>query len=518
MRTHLVWFKRDLRVEDHHPLIEALDRGSTVALYVFEPEYIAQPETSASHLQFIQESLRELSLHLHALRIPFFVYAMPIEDALRELHTKLNVRTLHSHEETGAWWSYQRDIRVKKWCDEHKVVWSETSQFGVARPHHSRNGWAKRWAEQMRLPRAPLPQPQTFPYDARPTRIPNLEEIGCNDAPKEGQQEGGMVKAKESLITFLKERGERYQSGMSSPVTAWTQCSRLSPHIAYGTLSIRSIYQETTRRRQRLKDEKSRGRPIGPHWLKSLASFDKRLRWHCHFMQKLEDQPSLEFENMARIYDRLRPEVPGSELFQAYCEGRTGYPMVDACMRALVATGWINFRMRAMLVSFASYHLWLPWRPTAQYLARHFLDFEPGIHYPQVQMQSGTTGINTVRIYSPQKQVIDHDPQGTFIRHWVPELATIPDAYLSRPETLPVAEQRKSGCIIGKTYPEPIVDHRDATTHAKKAIYGLRRRPEAREEARAVYVKHGSRKRPSKRKTNASTDRQLPLLNTTPTI
>ena len=187
-------------------------------------------------------------------------------------------------------------------------------------------------------------------------------------------------------------------------------------------------------------------------------------------MQKLEDQPTLEHENMARIYDGLRPEPPTNDLFDAYCAGLTGYPMVDACIRALKATGWLNFRMRAMLVSFSSYHLWLPWQPTALFLARHFLDFEPGIHYPQVQMQSGTTGINTLRIYSPQKQVIDNDPQGRFIRAWVPELANLPDEYLHRPETLPSQLGQSLGITIGKTYPEPIVDHQDASKSARRDL------------------------------------------------
>jgi len=143
--------------------------------------------------------------------------------------------------------------------------------------------------------------------------------------------------------------------------------------------------------------------------------------------------------------------------------------MVDACMRSLRATGWLNFRMRAMLASFAAYHLWLHWREPGLFLARQFLDFEPGIHWSQMQMQSGTTGINALRIYSPAKQARDHDPRGEFLRRWIPELGT-------------------------PTYPRPIVNERAALARAKDLLYALRATPEARAEADAVQQRHGSRK------------------------
>jgi deoxyribodipyrimidine photo-lyase len=147
-----------------------------------------------------------------------------------------------------------------------------------------------------------------------------------------------------------------------------------------------------------------------------------------------------------------------------------------------------------MLVSFASYHLWLHWRQTGLHLARQFLDFEPGIHWSQMQMQSGTTAINTLRIYSPTKQAQDQDPQGTFIRRWVPELRGVPLAFLAQPWQMSEEEQVAAGCVIGRDYPAPIVMEKTVLAHAKSVLYGLRKAPQARAEASAIAQKHGSRK------------------------
>jgi len=134
------------------------------------------------------------------------------------------------------------------------------------------------------------------------------------------------------------------------------------------------------------------------------------------------------------------------------------------------------------------------------FLGKHFLDFEPGIHYSQVQMQSGTTGINTVRIYSPIQQVRDQDPKGEFIRKYVPELAEVPVEYLAEPHKMPVSTQSKGGCRIGTDYPHPIVDHAAAYQSARTKIDAVRREDNAKIDARRVLHKHGRRKAPPNRK------------------
>ena len=491
--AHLVWLKRDLRIDDHEPLAMAARSGPCIVLYVYEPEYYASAEFAPAHHHFIDACLRELEEALRARggTLVYRVGAMP--DVLASLHTDSPIESLQSHEETGTALTYARDRRVRAWCRAHGIPWIEYAQTGVVRGLRTRDGWAKRWNARMTRPLVAEPERiATAPIAPQARRT--LADLGVPDDPKPDAVPGGSRAAHAMLASFLAERGVAYRTGMSSPLTAADACSRLSPYLAYGAISIKRVYGETLARERDVRARRTEGDAIDARWLGSLTSFQGRLHWHCHFMQKLEDQPSLEFENQARAYDGLRENDFDDARFAAWRSGRTGFPMIDACMRALHRSGWINFRMRAMLMSFASYHLWLHWRPTAVYLGSQFLDFEAGIHYPQAQMQSGTTGINTLRIYSPTKQVLDQDPAGTFIRAYVPELARVPAAFIAEPHLIPPLVAASIGFRPGIDYPLPIVDHKSAVAFAKERLYAIRRGSEARAEAGVVYRKHGSRK------------------------
>ena len=496
--TQLVWFKRDLRVRDHAPLSHAARAGDVLCLYVFEPKMLQAPDCDSSHVQFTLESLKELKTRLEELGGALILRTGDAVTVLAELVENHGITKVWSHMETGNGLTFKRDIAVGKMLRDRNTPWVECSQHGVIRRLKNRDGWAAKWTKLMKEPEADVPASLTPAQGVRSESMPTLSALGLPPSARCEVQIGGESHAHECLETFLETRGERYREAMSSPVTAEWECSRLSTYLAYGNISMRTVYQATEARRTQLKAARADGVDIGKQWLKSITSFSKRLRWHCHFIQKMEDEPSLEFENISRACDGMRENDFDELRFEAWKTGHTGYPMVDACMRYLHHTGWINFRMRAMLVSFASYHLWLHWRPTSLHLARLFVDYEPGIHYSQSQMQSGTTGINAVRIYSPTKQGYDQDPEGVFIRKWVPELANVPLKYVHEPSQMPEDVQHASGCVIGKDYPAPIVDHKEAVAAAKKAVYGVRRRSEAREEAQSIYKKHGSRRRPDK--------------------
>lgn len=480
---NIVWFKRDLRVEDHRALAQAAQRGPVLPLYIAEPDLWAQPDASARQWAFVEESLRDLQKALARLGQPLCIAIGNAVDVLKNIHARHGIASLWSHEETGNGWTYARDLAVSAWAREMGIPWHEPRQFGVIRRLKSRDGWASSWDRQMAEPitsppRALQPLAGEWPMD-----IPTFTEMGLSPDPCPFRQRGGREAACDSLQTFLRQRGRAYRYEMSSPVTAFASCSRISPHLSWGTISMREVFQATI---ERLAEIPHANDSASKSWRGSLTSFMGRQHWHCHFMQKLEDEPRLEFENLHRAYDGLRPDVADPDKLAAWAEGKTGFPFVDACMRALHQHGWINFRMRAMLMSFASYHLWLPWRASGLHLARQFVDYEPGIHWSQVQMQSGTTGINTMRVYNPVKQGLDQDPTGAFVRAYVPELDEIPDAFIHEP-----------WLWLGfstSSYPKPIVDHEQAAKAAREALSQIRKRPAHAEVSRAIANKHGSRR------------------------
>ena len=504
--TTLVWFKRDLRLDDHAPLMEACRQGAVLPLYIVEPELWQQPDAARRHHDFLRGLLLDLDEQLRALGSGLHVYTGPATDVLEHCRERVGADALYSHEETGNGWTFARDREVAQWARARGVTWRQWPQFGVVRGLRDRDQWASRWQAFMEAQRPEVPVSVPDAGTEKPDPRAALDTPRGHGEPAHAGQTASLQQAESVWQNFLDQRARGYRGGISRPERARTRSSRISPYLAFGALSLRRVVQETWSA-QRCTDSGDKRR------LNGLQAFESRLHWHCHFIQKLEDEPAMEYQCLHRDFEGMRPEPDADEdrrqLFRAWCDGHTGYPLVDACMRQLHAEGWLNFRMRAMLMSFASYHLWLHWRQPALHLARLFTDYEPGIHYSQVQMQSGTTGMNPTRIYNPVLQSERFDPDGDFIRRWVPELRALPRDILHQPWQAPPSMQR--ALAPGTDYTRPIIDHEDAARHARAAYKEWTSRHRTRAETDRVVQRHASRARQGRSQRSRKASAQLEL-------
>jgi deoxyribodipyrimidine photo-lyase len=490
---HVVWFKRDLRIADHKPLLEASASGAVQPLYIIEPDYWKQPDTSRRQWTAIAAALKELDADLKSLGSRLVLRMGHAVDVFAEIHRQFGIEGIHAHEETGNGFTFARDKAVRAFCRETGIAFVERQQFGVVRPLKNRNDWGRLHHRHMAEPVLPAPQHLPPPPAISGLALPTADELGLAPDGCDAPQPGTRAEAMRLLETFMAGRGATYRKAMSSPLTGDTACSRLSVPLSTGALSTREAMQYCTNARQRLARLPSPERPVP---LTAIDSLVARLHWHCHFIQKLESEPALEWRSQHKLHEAHRTTTaPDDPVLEAWATGQTGFPFLDACMRSLIKTGWLNFRMRAMVQAIASYHLALDWHASGQRLARLFTDYEPGIHWSQVQMQSGQTGINTPRIYNPVKQGLDQDPDGVFTRRWVPELGALPLAFLHEPWRMAAGDQLLHGVMLGQTYPERIVDHEVAAREARARLTEIRRQPGYRNTAQQVYDRHGSRKR-----------------------
>ena len=504
MAVDVVWFKKDLRTYDHSPLIDASESGNKVlCLYVLEPEKIELDDVDPIHIEWELKNAIELSKSLEEIGGSLHFATNDMITTLEKIKLDYGISRLLSHEETGNSWSYQRDKLVQIWCRNQGIDWIEYPTNGVIRKLKDRDLWKRKRDARMRENLyQPLEITNCVEFHGD---VPTVGSLGIKPRKLTNYPTPGQSAAFRRLDSFLNEEAKQFQRAISSPTLAVKHGSGLSPYLTIGAISMRRVVQATNIRMEYIRENK--GEFDGPTvWLKSLGSFRKRLAWRCHFVQKLEMEDNLDLVAQNPVIDANLMRTLDEERFTRWKDGTTGWPFLDACMRQLSSTGWINFRMRAMIMSAASYNLWLPWRDTGCHLARQFLDYEPGIHWSQVGMQSGTTGINTIRAYSMTKQGRDQDPDGDYIRKWVPELSMVPTKYIHEPWDMPIELQETISCIIGQHYPEPIMDELESRKEGIKRSYAARSSKESRDISKAVLKKHGSRSRPRKRR---STQKKL---------
>jgi deoxyribodipyrimidine photo-lyase len=454
--TALVWFTRDLRVHDHPALRAALDRADDViCVFCLDDRLLGGRNASGPRTQFMLECLADLDERLD--RTLVLRWGWP-ERELPALAREVKAQEMHFSADSGPF-ARRRIARVTRALRDagvesfghaglHAVDDLDEIRTQQGRPYTVFSPFHRAWLDAPR--RGVLGRPRAFaplPSGLRKGRLPSLADLGLEQEVEEPLI-GGEGLARERLSRFLDADVGEYADNHDA--LGRDRTSRLSPYLHFGCLSPREIEERL---------------PRGD----GAAAFRRQLCWRDFYHQVLLHHPR---NARSEFQDRYRGAISWSRSetdFEAWCEGRTGYPLVDAGMRQLRREGWMHNRARLVVGSFLTKDLGIDWRRGERWFMRMLIDGDQANNNGNWQWIA-SVGVDPQpfyrRIYNPARHMDRFDPNGDYVRRHVPELRDVPDEYLSEPWTMPAEVQRDCGCVIGADYPEPIVDHREARREA----------------------------------------------------
>ncbi len=477
--TVIHWFRRDLRVTDNTALNAAVDenKGDVLPVFIFDETLLQGKDVAPARVQFMLDSLKVLDGQLRQRGGQLIVRRGQVQQELLKLVQESNASAVYFNRDyTPA--ARQRDEQISlalqtQGCEiktYKDLVMHEGDELmtGAGKAYTVFTPYKKSWLN------APKPILDTAKWQLRVSPhiklvdlpslpLPTAKALGFNVTQQ--LPEGGELVGQAMLKEFAEgERLQRYNVDRDFPDVDGT--SRLSPHLRFGTLSPRQCYYIAvantniiiSSRQQRSPQSSDPKKTGGDSWISELI-------WRDFYMQVLYHFPHANHNNFNKAYDAVKwgsgKPAQDAAQFKAWCEGRTGYPIVDAAMRQLNQTGWMHNRLRMVVASFLTKDLLLNWQMGERYFMQHLVDGDPASNNGgwQWAASTGTDAQPYFRIFNPKLQSERFDPEGNFIRKWVPELVRVPVEYIHEPATMPNMLQIKINCVVGHNYPAPIVDH-----------------------------------------------------------
>lgn len=441
MHRTIVWFRRDLRISDHAPLYRAALRGAVIPVFILDRALLHHPETAPARVAFMLECLRCLDQDLRERGGRLILRSGDPVDVLPALVRETQAEGIYAHIDYERIYGRVRDARLNQALagQQMKLRWFEPTAGTPDLMRYPQ--YRDFWYNEMQADQTPTPSRVEVPPDLPSDPLPSLSKLGLIPDRKLIPT-AGTTAARQFLTDFLEEKVDRYYWQLSYPGAEAT--TGLSPHLKFGAISIRECFQTAQQwELAGFKAERSRKQLIA------------RLRWGSGFAQRFRYLPQLELRSLYSVFDEAGWAFDET-LYRAWQTGQTGFPIVDAAARCLQATGgWkqLNFRTRAIYASFLSNLLGMDWRFGALHFMRHLIDGDCPIDHYQWAMQAGVTHCvdkSWTRIYNPEQVAVDRcDPEGAFIKQWVPEVAHLLPAFLGTPPPI-------------KDYPAPILDYRQA--------------------------------------------------------